>query len=218
MSYLCEVSGLANRYRVMRHGQSKANVAGIIVSSAERDRGGDYGLTVEGQRQALAAASGSGLPPDTLICSSDFARAAETARIVADCLGAAAPVTVAALRERSFGDLDGGPVSEYARVWASDASGAAPAGGAEPAAAVLGRVTAFIAGLEGRHRGRDILLVSHGDTLQILQAGLARADPATHRSLPHLETAEIRLLRLAPPAGQAGPAQAGGPEGPGPIK
>jgi broad specificity phosphatase PhoE len=201
MNHLSGITGLANRYSVMRHGQSKANVLGVIVSSVERDRGGDYGLTAEGRRQARAAACGSGLPAGTLICSSDFARAVETAGIAADCLGAAAAVTAPALRERYFGDFDGGPVSEYARVWATDAAGSAPAGGAEPAAAVLDRVSAFIAGLEARHRDRDILLVSHGDTLQVLQAGFARIDPAAHRSLPHLETAEIRPVRLAPPGG-----------------
>ncbi len=62
---------------------------------------------------------------------------------------------------------------------------------------MLDRVTAFIADLERQHRDRDILLVSHGDTLQILQAGLAGLDPAAHRGLPHLETAEIRPVRPA---------------------
>jgi broad specificity phosphatase PhoE len=61
---------------------------------------------------------------------------------------------------------------------------------------VLDRVTALIADLERRYSGRDILLVSHGDTLQILQAGFLRMDPARHRSVPHLATAEIRPLRL----------------------
>ena len=62
--------------------------------------------------------------------------------------------------------------------------------------AVLDRTTALIAELERRHSGRDVLLVSHGDTLQILEAGFLRIDPARHRTVPHLETAEIRELRL----------------------
>ena len=48
----------------------------------------------------------------------------------------------------------------------------------------------------GSTRGRDILLVSHGDTLQILEAGFLRMDPSAHRQLPHLDTAQIRELRL----------------------
>ena len=61
---------------------------------------------------------------------------------------------------------------------------------------MLDRTTALIADLEQRYSGRDILLVSHGDTLQILQAGFLRVDPSGHRRLPHLDTAEIRELRL----------------------
>jgi broad specificity phosphatase PhoE len=61
---------------------------------------------------------------------------------------------------------------------------------------VLDRATALVADLERRYSGRDVLLVSHGDTLQILQAGFARMDPAAHRRLPHLGVAEIRPLRL----------------------
>jgi glucosyl-3-phosphoglycerate phosphatase len=61
---------------------------------------------------------------------------------------------------------------------------------------VLDRATAFVVELERRYSGRDILLVSHGDTLQILQAGFLRIDPSRHRSLPDLATAEIRWLRL----------------------
>jgi hypothetical protein len=38
--------------------------------------------------------------------------------------------------------------------------------------------------------------VSHGDTLQILQAGFLRMSPSRHRSLPHLAPAEIRQLHL----------------------
>ena len=197
MNHLNGVGRLANRFRVMRHGQSKANEAGVIVSTIESDRRGDYGLSEPGVRQARAAAAACGLPPDTVICSSDFSRARETAQIVRACLGAAEVNLTEALRERCFGDLEGTPVANYARVWAGDGSAGDHGGdGVEPAAAVLDRATALVADLERRYSGRDILLVSHGDTLQILQAGFLRMAPSMHRRLPHLGTAEIRELRL----------------------
>jgi broad specificity phosphatase PhoE len=186
---------IMNRFSIMRHAQSKANAAGIIVSRIENDRRGDYGLTEHGRQQALAAARGCGLPEDTIICSSDFARAKQTADIVRAYLGGPEIVIAEALRERCFGHWEGSATSNYARVWAADETGQA-GDDVEPAAAVLDRVTAFVAELDGRHRGRDILLVSHGDTLQILQAGFLRVDPSRHRSLPHLATAEIRQLHL----------------------
>ncbi|MGH3290447.1 MAG: histidine phosphatase family protein [Trebonia sp.] len=188
---------LANRFRAMRHGQSKANEAGVIVAAIESDRRGDYGLSELGLRQARAAADACGLPADTVICSSDFSRARQTAEIVRARLGAADVIVTEALRERCFGDLEGATVASYAKVWAADETDAGHVNGVEPPAAVLDRVTAFVAGLERRHAGRDILLVSHGDTLQILQAGFLRLDPAQHRRLPPLGTAEIRELHLA---------------------
>jgi probable phosphoglycerate mutase len=216
VNHLSGAERLANTYHVMRHGESKANQAGVIVSRIETDRGGDWGLSDLGRRQAAAAARASGLPTGTVICSSDFSRARETAEIVRAHLGAPEVTVTAALRERSFGDLEGTPVAGYARVWTADEANAGhsedghpehghPQHGVEPAGAVLDRATAFVAGLERRHSGQDILLVSHGDTLQILQAGFLRMDPARHRALPHLGTAEIRRLDLGGrgPAGQS---------------
>lgn len=191
---------LSNRFSVMRHGQSKANEAGVIVSTIENDRRGDYGLSAAGREQALAAARACGLPPETVICTSDFSRARQTAELVRACLGARDVVVAEALRERCFGAWEGTPAANYQQVWAADAAGAGRGGdGVEPAGAVLERTTGLVARLEERYRGRDLLLVSHGDTLQILQAGFLRVDPSGHRRLPHLATAEIRRLRLGSP-------------------
>jgi broad specificity phosphatase PhoE len=223
MDHLSGLARLTNTYRVMRHGQSKANEAGVIVSRIESDRSGDWGLSELGRRQALMAAEGSGLPADTVIWSSDFSRARQTAEIVRAHLGAPEVILTDALRERCFGELEGSAVANYARVWSADKAAAdkaatsetatsetatsetatsetaagRAASGIEPAAVVLDRASALIADLERRYSGRGILLVSHGDTLQILQAGFLRLDPSSHRRVPHLETAEIRELRLA---------------------
>jgi broad specificity phosphatase PhoE len=206
MNHLNGTERLANRYHVMRHGQSKANEAGVIVSRIETDRSGDWGLSDLGRRQALSAAEQCDLPADTVICSSDFSRAEQTAEVMRTHLDGPAVTISEALRERCFGDLEGTPAANYARVWQADNSGAGHAEGGhaegghaegiESAAAVLDRTTALIADLERRYSGRDILLVSHGDTLQIMQAGFLRMDPSAHRRLPHLDTAEIRQLRL----------------------
>ncbi len=221
MNHLNGTERLANRYHVMRHGQSKANEAGVIVSRIETDRSGDWGLSDLGRRQALSAAEQCDLPADTVICSSDFSRAEQTAEVMRTHLDGPAVTLSEALRERCFGNLEGTPAANYARVWQADNSGAGHADashangghaegghadashadgghaqGIESAAAVLDRTTALIADLERRYSGRDILLVSHGDTLQIMQAGFLRMDPSAHRRLPHLDTAEIRQLRL----------------------
>lgn len=199
MNHLTGVDRLVNRYHAMRHGQSKANVAGVIVAAISDDRGGDWGLTELGRRQALAAAEASALPADTAIWSSDFARAHQTAQIAGARLGAPEVALSAALRERRFGDLELSSTEDYALAWAADESGSGQPDGVEPVTEVLDRMTALVADLERRFAGRDVLLVSHGDPLQILQAGFLRLDPARHRHVPPLETAEIRRLHLAPP-------------------
>lgn len=123
-NHLATARSLTNRYFALRHGQSQANAAGLIVSSSARDRAGDYGLTALGREQALASAAACGLPPGTLIVTSGFTRARQTAEIARARLGAE-PVSVSlALRERYFGDLDGGPVTGYPLVWAADAADA----------------------------------------------------------------------------------------------
>lgn len=191
MNHLTGVTELRNRYFLMRHGQSKANVAGIIVSSLARDAGGDYGLTDPGRDQVLASAAASGLGEDTVICSSPFARARQTAEITREHLGAPPVTTEDALRERYFGDWDGTATANYDKVWADDQAGRTGPG-VEPAAEVLDRVTSLVAKLDAAHDSATVLLVSHGDALQILQAGFLGLDPANHRVLKHLETAEIR--------------------------
>jgi glucosyl-3-phosphoglycerate phosphatase len=199
MNHLSGVDHLANRFSVMRHAQSKANAAGVIVSCIDNDRQGDYGLTEHGRQQASAAAQSCGLPEDTVIYSSGFSRARQTAEIMRAHLGAPEVVIAEALRERCFGHWEGSATGNYARVWATDEADAVHADGdAEAAVAVLDRAAALIAQLERQHCGRDILLVSHGDTLQILQAGFSGLDPSRHRLLPQLATAEIRPLRLRP--------------------
>ena len=80
-SHLGGVDRLTNTFSIMRHGQSKANVADIIVSCTENDMRGDYGLSELGRAQALEAAQVGDLPKGTIVCPSDFSRARQTAQI-----------------------------------------------------------------------------------------------------------------------------------------
>ena len=48
--------------------------------------------------------------------------------------------------------------------------------------------------LEQQYQGEVILLVSHGDMLQILNTSIAGISPHKHRSLPHHQTGEIKYL------------------------
>lgn len=184
-----------NRYYAMRHGQSEANVAGIVCSDpavgVER-----YGLTEEGRAQVRASlAQSEGLSAGTRILSSDFARARETAEQVQRLLGAAAVELRVELRERFFGSWEGQANDAYERVWAEDARDDAHGEwGVESAQAVLARTTGLVRDLEASHHGETFLLVSHGDALQILLTGFLGLPAGTHRQREHWAPAEIRRL------------------------
>lgn len=193
---------LKNRYFAMRHGQSEANVAGIIVSDPQIGCN-QFGLTALGQQQVIKSASNtSKLNQDTLIISSDFLRAKNTAETTQKILNTLQPIQYStALRERFFGELNGKNDSQYQMVWDIDQQNPDHQKfNVESANQVVSRISALIMQLEQQyfdlHKnvGQKILLVAHGDVLQLLQTWFQNVPASQHRSLPHLETAEIRCL------------------------
>ena len=64
----------------------------------------------------------------------------------------------------------------------------------ESASNVQFRFSEVIRDCERAFDGQTVLLASHGDTLQIGQTAFQRISAGEHRSLPHLQTAEIRRL------------------------
>ena len=208
---------LSNSFFALRHGQSLANVAKII-SSDPKVSTVEHGLSDVGKAQAKAA--GEKFAGDYLsksrdcagvaIFSSDFTRARETAEIFASELkkkliplyndGVSLETK---LRERYFGELNGGPDNRYQDVWDFDVKDANHNEfGVESANSVLERSTNLISQLDDsleKAGGKwACIIVAHGDVLQIMQTGFLRhKDAKMHRSLEHLETATIRKLKLS---------------------
>lgn len=181
-----------NRYFLMRHGESQANLADKIISSPENGCTG-YGLSPLGREQARQNAEASGLSAETRVLCSDFLRTRQTAEIAAEALGCHQPQLDTRLRERFFGPWEGTSAANYASVWRQDELGQ-PCEGVETPQHLTARLTELIQELESRESGQCFLLVSHGDPLRFLQLwGLGR--PTTeHQSLPHFTPAEIRSL------------------------
>lgn len=200
MNHLHDLDHLVNTYYVLRHGKSLANDEGLIISSPA-DGVPRYGLSEEGRRQVVDALTEAlenhVLDRTTLIVSSDFARARETAEIAATLLGTQDVILASRLRERFFGAWDKQHTSNYQHVWEADSvDGGQKQNNVESAHEVASRTTSLIMDLERDYHGRNILLVSHGDALQILQTAFERVDASQHRLLPHLETGQIRKLEL----------------------
>lgn len=64
----------------------------------------------------------------------------------------------------------------------------------ESAADVAKRAASFIIDLENVYSGKNILLVSHGDLLQILQTYFENRSPTDHRNINHFMVAEVRKM------------------------
>jgi len=100
------------------------------------------------------------------------------------------------LRERHFGNWERTANNNYRNVWLDDEIDPYhKKESVESVMEVLGRAVSLIVELEVKYNGKNILLVSHGDTLQILQTWFMRVPPSKHRHLPHLNLAEIRELK-----------------------
>lgn len=191
---------LHNRYFGMRHGISIANMQGLVISDIKNGRH-EYGLTKDGEvgvRTAVEASLHSGiLTSETIIISSDFKRAFGTAEIARDILHTSDIIIAEELRERHFGLLEKSTnaVSEYSKIWAQDPTDPDhKTHQVESTNEVSSRVADLIDRLEKDYTDRTILLVSHGDTLQILQAYFQGQSSGLHRSFSPFQNAEIREL------------------------
>lgn len=189
------VEDLKNRYYAFRHGESMANVEGIIVSDPEVGRQG-YGLSEKGRLQVRSSAEKLALLiQDAVLLSSDFLRAVETAEIVRSALGVDSLRLDARLRERFFGQWEGMHYLNYSAAWEKDEMNAElEVNGAESANAVRRRMEDVIVALESEFSDRNVVLVSHGDPLRLMQASFCGLEMEQNRTIPYYETAEFRRL------------------------
>ena len=133
-----------------------------------------------------------------VVISSDFKRAKETAKIIHQHFEVKAPLRLErSLRERDFGELNLTESTNYQKVWAHDAQDPNhTAFGCESVMCVFSRTSALIESLEAEYKdeGRIIVLVSHGDTLQITLTAYAGVAPECHRTLDHLANCDVKEL------------------------
>lgn len=197
MNYLEDKEKLHNRYFVIRHGESEANVHEIILSHPESGVSG-YGLSDLGKKQAKDSIKKEKLlDKDTIIYTSDFRRAVETANIIAEHIEVSEIHKDIRLRERNFGEWEKTHHSNYHKVWEEDIKDPNhKIKAVESTKEVLKRTTELILELEQKYKDKKIVFIAHGDALQILQSGFQKICSSKHRSLQHLETAEIREVKL----------------------
>ncbi|CAF1650016.1 unnamed protein product, partial [Didymodactylos carnosus] len=170
---------LKNDYYILRHGESEAQLEHLITSNPLQCVN-TYGLTEKGKQQVLHSIDQ--FKPSLLtvdrsihIYTSDFLRAQQTAKIVCNQLNIPEDELniCEELRERAFGIYNGKSMDNYEKIWTLDATNdhehLLNKTQVESTRDVIRRTTKLIANLEKLYSNDIILLVSHGDTLQILQ-------------------------------------------------
>lgn len=175
--------GNTNRYWVLRHGKSIPNERGLVVSSMENGVLPEYQLAPDGVAQARLAGESflqqlkeSNIELDKVrICYSPFSRTTHTARVVAKVLNlpfdAPQCKMMEDLRERYFGPtFELKSHDKYPEIWALDEKDPfmGPEGG-ESADDVVSRLATAMKSMEAEYQRCAILVVSHGDPLQMLQ-------------------------------------------------
>ncbi|KAL6494876.1 hypothetical protein OROGR_031676 [Orobanche gracilis] len=182
-----------NRYWILRHGKSIPNERGLIVSSLENGILEEYQLASDGVHQARLAGE-SFLKElkehdidleNVRICYSPFSRTKHTAKVVASVLnipfedGPQCKV-MQDIRERFFGSsYELQSHDKYQEIWDLDEKDPfmQPEGG-ESVADVVTRLTRALAVMESEFEKCAVLIVSHGDPLQILQTIIVNAAAA----------------------------------------
>ena len=192
--------GAKNTYWAMRHGEAKNNFLRIMDSGKA-----DFHLTTKGQKQVVTAVfklkKALGKRKIDIIFASDVLRAKETAEIAAKILGIKTIIFDKRLREMNSGPkLEGRPTEEYLREFPTneDRFTGRPEGG-ESRRDVRRRMWDFLRDTEQKHKGENILVVSHGDPLFVLlqiAMGLSEKAIIERYDELYLDTAEI--VPLAP--------------------
>eukprot|EP00548_Thalassiothrix_antarctica_P006697 CAMPEP_0194136760 /NCGR_PEP_ID=MMETSP0152-20130528/6765_1 /TAXON_ID=1049557 /ORGANISM="Thalassiothrix antarctica, Strain L6-D1" /LENGTH=316 /DNA_ID=CAMNT_0038833553 /DNA_START=78 /DNA_END=1028 /DNA_ORIENTATION=+ len=206
-------NNLKNEYYMLRHGQSTANVAGIISSSRSLAYTKKHGLTPLGYQQGIDSAEQlvkllTEEEKEIVFVSSPFARAMETAQACLDGLrnNTSSNLKIDSnirieedLMERYFGKLDGEVLSTYGYVWPVDMFNVtSTVFGVESVAAVAARLRRAILKLDREYEDSAIVLVSHADVLQICQLYGANADNVGLFSSYRFGNGEVRKMQRTP--------------------
>jgi isoleucyl-tRNA synthetase len=194
LSKLIKKSG--NSYTLMRHGEAECNVLGISNS----DQSKVYHLTEKGRGQVRAQAERLKKAGVDVIIASDFARTAETARIVAEAVGIDPKDIVFDVRLREYRvspDREGKPWRETEAYVMKN--GLYP--GMETPAELKKRVLAAMYDIDRKYEGKKVLVVSHGSPLNAIMNGVGGPSDSyevMHETRSHFRTtAETHSIDFA---------------------
>ncbi len=151
---------------VVRHGQTKANISGILQGQLNTD------LDELGNAQAEALAQRLKTESFDRIISSDLGRAVETAEKIRRFFAGIPFEPTSQLREWDLGELEGKRIPELNRDYAGIMkafrveTGEILVPGGESKSEFGKRIGSYLDSLAAQYHGKRLLLVAHGGVLQ----------------------------------------------------
>ncbi len=187
-----------NTYIAVRHGESESNIT-ELTSTTSSTASADH-LTEKGRAQAQKSAELLKSEEHIdLIIASPLARTRETAMIIAKELNIpdTSVIFEDRLREIHTGVLDGKPLAEYEKFFATfeDRFTCAPEGG-ETLNDVRKRAGSLLYELETLHKGKRILMVSHARTIWALRSVSKGLSAVSATKLSEPDNAEVVSLNF----------------------
>lgn len=157
---------MTTRILLVRHGQSEWNASGRWQGWADPD------LTDLGRQQAYEAAAAVGAVD--AIVASDLQRAAQTALIISESIGVGPVLTDGDLRERDVGEWTGHTREEIEELWPGSYDAWRTGGmpnppGGEDNDVIIERVVRSLRRIAADFDGAEVLAVSHGGVIRLLE-------------------------------------------------
>jgi len=166
--------GVTTRILLVRHGESEWNASGRWQGWAES------ALSDLGRTQALEAAQAVGAV-DAIVCS-DLQRAMQTALIISEAIGVGPVAAEPDLRERDVGEWTGKTKDEIEERWPGDLDRwrrgelLSPPGG-EQTEHIVERLGRGLRAVATTFAGGEVLAVSHGGVMRVLERTFGIAQP-----------------------------------------
>jgi len=162
---------LNNDYFLLRHGQTIYQKEQRRVNYPAKENF-SITLTEEGKEMIKQVAEGLKGKAIDLIFASPFLRTKQSAEIVAGILGIGKIIYDHRLVDINLGEFSGRPQEEHSNFFIDENErfDKRPAGG-ESWRDVMDRASSFLADVEKGYKGKNILIVSHGDPVWLM-AGL----------------------------------------------
>lgn len=179
-----------NRYFLMRHGEAESNVRGVVTSETTGN-----GMTERGKAQVLDSLGSLKKEKIDLILASDLVRVRETAEMVATGLGYETSKIIydERLRELNFGVFSGKTIEQYHAYFQNEKERfeTRPENG-ENLNDLRSRVMRLLYDLEAEYKGRNILIISHGDPTWLMQLY------SHSQNVSYLLNGEVKMVDFAP--------------------